>query len=107
MINYDGRRFQAVGATGEPAVAVYRQSGNLLWGEFAGGETRRGSLCGLCGRDGELEFAYTTVLASGEVISGRCLSTPQVLDDGRIRLHEKWERYGPNASSGISEIEEI
>ncbi len=107
MINYDGRRFQALGAGGEAAVAVYRQSGDLLWGEFSGGETRRGALCGLCAPDGNLDFTYTTVLTSGEVIAGRCLSTPQVLKDGRIRLHEKWERFGPNASTGVSEIEEI
>jgi hypothetical protein len=107
VINYDGRRFRALGATGEAAVAVYRQSGDLVWGEFAGGEVRRGSLRGRSTAAGELEFAYTTVLISGEVISGRCLSSPRLLDDARILLHEKWERYGEHAATGESEIEEI
>ncbi len=109
MINYDGRRFRSTAhAPGEEgAVAVYRQSGDLLWAEFAGGNARRGALSGRCAADGTLEFGYTMVLTSGDVICGRCVSTPEILDDGRIRLHEQWERYGPHAATGVSEIEEI
>ena len=110
MINYDGRRFRAVDDAADPdgtAVAHYHQIGDLLWGEFAGGTVRRGSLCGLCLPDGELEFAYTTVLLTGEVIAGHCRSTPEVLGDGRIRLSEKWERFGLHAAVGVSEIEEV
>jgi hypothetical protein len=47
------------------------------------------------------------VLADGTVLAGYCESTPEVLPDGRIRLHERWERYGPNASTGVSALEEI
>ncbi len=105
MINYDGRRFRTIGH--EPAsCVVYRQSGDLLFAEFGGGNVRHGSLTGLCAEDGTLDFAYTMVLGSGEIVSGRCLSTPQVQADGLIRLHEKWERYGANAASGESELEE-
>jgi hypothetical protein len=32
---------------------------------------------------------------------------PQFLDDGRIRLHEKWERFGAHAETGVSQIEEL
>jgi hypothetical protein len=35
------------------------------------------------------------------------VNTPEVLADGRIRLHERWERYGAHADSGISYIEEV
>ncbi|TQF01421.1 hypothetical protein E6W39_03150 [Kitasatospora acidiphila] len=109
MIDYNGRRFRPVGADhGESGrVAQYRQRGNLLWGEFSGGDARRGTLTGLCGPDGELEFAYCVVLSDGEVVSGRCHSTPATLPDGRIRLAETWERYGPHAASGVSYLEEI
>jgi hypothetical protein len=109
MINYDGRRFRPVapGSDEERRVAVYRQDGDLVWGEFSGGSARRGALAGSCRSDGTLEFAYCMVLASGEVISGRCVSTPLVLDDGRIRLEETWERYGRHADSGVSSLEEI
>jgi len=109
MIDYNGRRFRPVSDhPGEDGtMATYRQEGDLLWAEFSGGPNRRGSLTGLCADDGSLEFAYTMVRTSGEVISGRCRSTPEILPDGRIRLHEQWERYGPNGSSGTSILEEV
>src|SRR5262245_17021344 len=108
MINYDGRRFRPVGDGGaeDGRVAVYRQDGDLLWGEFTGGHARRGALTGTCGPDGVLDFAYCIVLDTGEVVSGHCTSTPQVLDDGRIRLDEVWERFGRHAATGVSQIEE-
>ena len=109
MLNYDGRLFRPVAdAPGtESRIAHYRQRGDLLWGDFTGGRARRGALTGTCADDGTLRFAYSMVLDTGDVISGRCVSTPEVLSDGRIRLHERWERYGVHASRGESTIEEI
>jgi len=109
MINYDGRRFSPAGTGNDPnaPIGVYHQSGDLVWAEFAGGEVRRGSLCGLCADDSTLEFAYTMVLADGQVISGRCVSTAELREDGRVYLHEKWERYGAHAISGVSELEQV
>jgi hypothetical protein len=109
MINYDGRRFRPVapGSAEERRVAVYRQEGDLVWGEFSGGNARRGALTGSCRPDGTLEFAYCMVGDGGEVISGHCRSTPRVLEDGRIRLDEVWERFGRHAATGVSSLEEI
>lgn len=108
MIDYDGRRFRPIedGRPGETR-ATYRQSGDLLWGEFGGGSIRRGSLTGLRRDDDTIEFTYTMVRDDGSIISGWCQSMPEVLPDGRIRLHERWERYGANAATGTSELEEI
>jgi hypothetical protein len=108
-LNYDGRRFSpSDGVPGEGSrVAVYRQDGDLLWGEFSGGEIRRGALTGTCAPDGTLDFAYCMVFEGGEIVSGRCSSTPTVLEDGRVRLHEEWERYGAGGSRGVSSIEEL
>lgn len=109
MIDYDGRRFSPTdhGPGVEAPVAAYRQRGDLLWADFTGGEVRRGSLTGLRHADGSIEFTYTMVLAGGTILAGRCRSTPEVLPDGRIRLHERWERYGGQAASGTSVLEEI
>lgn len=108
MISYDGRTFRAQGRPeGEAPVARYRQDGDLVWAEFAGGDVRRGALAGTCAPDGTLEFAYSMVLTGGEVVSGCSISSPEVLADGRIRLHERFERYGRNAATGASCIEEI
>ena len=109
MINYDARWFSPAGGPADEKgrIAVYRQRGDLLWGEFAGGDARRGALTGRVDQNGHLEFGYCLVLVGGAVISGRCRSVPEVLPDGRIRLHETWERFGADAATGTSCIEEI
>jgi hypothetical protein len=108
-LDYDGRRFRGTGyAPGADApVATYRQRGDLLWADFAGGAVRRGSLAGVCRPDGTLEFTYAMVLSGGAILAGHCESTPEVLPDGRIRLHERWQRYGQHAASGTSQLEEV
>jgi hypothetical protein len=107
MIDYDRRRFRPVEEKESGRVAVYRQEGDLLWGEFAGGHALRGTLVGTRSDDDSLDFAYGMVLDDGEVVSGRCHSVPEVLADGRIRLRERWERYGPHGDRGVSLLEEI
>ncbi len=106
MINYDGRRFRKAGG-GDGTVACYRQDGDLVWADIAGGQVRGGKLVGTCGPDGTLQLAYAMVHGSGEVISGHTVNTPQPDADGRLVLSEEWERYGHNAATGISYLEEV
>jgi hypothetical protein len=107
-VHYDNRRFRVADASdGEVPTAQYHQDGDVVWAEFAGGNVRRGSLAGTCDPDGVLRLAYCMVLDCGDVISGSCVSTPTILADGRIRLSERWERYGANAASGVSYLEEV
>ena len=106
MIDYDGRKFRKPDDD-SGTVAHYHQQGELVWAEFAGGEVRRGSLTGVSTPDGTLQLGYTIVLATGEVICGRTVNTPEVSENGRIRLHEAWERYGSHAAAGRSYLEEV
>ncbi|GAA4439374.1 hypothetical protein GCM10023148_46480 [Actinokineospora soli] len=106
MINYDGLRFRAAGG-GDGTEARYHQDGDLVWAEFTGGRVRRGAVTGTCAADGTLRLAYTMVLGSGEVISGRTTNTPRRDADGRIVLREEWERFGEHAASGVSYLEEV
>lgn len=105
-IQYDNRRFRVAGVDGAAPAAHYHQDGDLVWAEFAGGKVRRGSLAGTCAPDGVLQLAYCMVLAGGDLVTGRCVSTPTVLDDGRIRLSEQWERFSPQPATGLSLLEE-
>jgi hypothetical protein len=112
MLSYDGRRFRPVpdGPGQDPSVgtvAHYHQDGGTVWGEFAGGEVRRGSIAGTVDPDGTLRFGYCMVLADGELTLGHCVSRPDRLADGRIRLTERWERYRPTPCSGLSYLEEL
>jgi hypothetical protein len=48
------------------------------------------------------------VLDDGEVVCGRCHSTPlRRRGGGGIRIREEWERYGANAATGVSYLEEV
>jgi hypothetical protein len=110
-IGYDGRIFHSAAAEtadpgGSTVVGHYHQDGEVIWAEFAGGRVVRGSLAGRCGPDGVLDLAYCQLLNDGGVVSGRCTSYPTVLEDGRVRLTEHWERYGAHAGTGVSVIEE-
>jgi hypothetical protein len=108
MIDYDGRSFLACPAPARDApTAQYHQRERVVWAEFAGGHVDRGSLTGTCRTDGSFEATYCMVTDSGDVIAGRTFSFPEVLADGRIRLVERWERYGPHASTGVSYLEEV
>ncbi|MDQ2810342.1 MAG: hypothetical protein M3Z75_00275 [Actinomycetota bacterium] len=107
MFSYDERRFRPEGENGP--VVTYRQDGDLFWAEIpAGGSVRRGALTGRCASDGTLDFAYSMVLEDGEVVCGRCHSTPmRRRGGGGIRIREEWERYGQNAATGVSYLEEV
>jgi hypothetical protein len=89
-------------------VVTYRQDGDLLWAEIpAGSGVRRGSLTGRCHSDGAVDFAYSLVLEDGEVVSGRCHGRPIRRRGGGVRIREDWERYGPNAATGVCYLEEV
>ena len=107
-IDYHDRRFQPVDHDpphGATTVGHYHQEGNLLWAEFSGGSVLVGRLVGQVRPDDTIDASYCFVTASGQTIAGACVSTPTVLDDGRVRLTEDWRRL--DGSSGISIIEEV
>ena len=40
-------------------------------------------------------------------MTGRCASTPEVLADGRLRLHERWQWTCGGEEEGESTVEEV
>ena len=110
-IDYEGRRFRPVSNTPNGEVNAgtlfhYSQSGDLFTATYQGGGIRHGSMTGLCNGDGSLRFCYQHVSDGGELRSGFCESTPEVLADGRIRLHERWHWTHGLHSEGTSIVEE-
>lgn len=110
-VDYDGRRFSPVGRQegrlggADVPVGHYHQDGDLVWAEFAGGGVLAGRLVGRCRPDGVIDATYCMVRAGGETVAGAVVSTPTMLDDGRVRLSERWRRL--DGSTGISHIEQI
>lgn len=112
MINYNNKKFRPVsnsenGETSEETIFHYKQEGNILTSEYSGGRIRKGLLIGLVDEHGKIEMRYSQVNDRGELMTGICTSTPEILSNGKIRLHESWQWTSGDCSQGVSVIEEI
>ena len=106
----DGKVFAAVantasGEVGRTTRFHYRQDGRMIWAEYSGGAVVRGYLVGT--RDGDrLDFRYSHLNINLQTANGVCASKLEVLEDGRIRLHETWQ-WESRPERGTSVVEEI
>ena len=111
-INYDNRTFRSVAnsETGEVSAETvfhYHQKDDFVWAEYAGGAIRFGTLIAKTAADGSLEMRYQHLNSGGELMTGKCVSTPETLPDGRIRLPEEWQWTSGDCSRGHSVVEKI
>lgn len=111
-IDYNHRFFRGVsnssgGDVDGDTVFHYRQKGDVVWATYEGGAVRFGTLTALILPDGRLDMRYQQIAASGVFKTGRCVSVPEVLPDGRISLHESWQWREGGEGLGHSGVEEI
>ena len=111
-MNYDGKRFKVVsssnnGETSQETVFEYNQNGNVLTSEYSGGSVKIGYLTGLVSEDGIIDMSYHQVNLKDEIMTGICKSTPEVLPNGKIKLHEHWQWTSGDKSKGNSILEEV
>ncbi len=112
MINYNGRKFVSIENTDNGEVSSktffeYKQEGNIISATYSGGHIIQGILIGIVKEDSCLEFRYNHVNSKNEIRGGKCVSTPEILSDGRIRLYENWKWLDTEATEGNSIIEEV
>ena len=111
-INYHQKTFKSIsntdnGEVGEQTLFHYQQQGNIVWAEYSGGVIVKGFLLAKVMENGALDMRYEHINIADEILTGLCHSSPEILPDGRIRLHEKWQWTSGDLSSGESIIEEI
>jgi len=111
MINYNGKTFKPTsntenGETSNETVFYYKQVDSVLTAEYSGGKIKYGHLIGLVDKAGNIEMCYHQVNDKGELMTGICKSRPEMLENGKIRLHESWEWTSGDKSKGKSIIEE-
>ena len=111
-MNYNGKKFSPVSNTDNGEVDAetifhYQQKANILTCEYAGNTIVQGHLMGLVAEDGSIDMRYHQVNKAGVLMTGICKSTPEVLPDGRIRLHEAWQWTSGDLSKGESVLEEV
>ena len=103
--DYDGRDFGPAQRRAGSVIGHYHQQGNLVSAEFSGDSVLTGRLVGIVDEHGVIDAAYCQIMRDGDIVAGRCVSTPTVLADGRLKLTEQWHRI--DGSSGVSQIVEI
>lgn len=111
-MNYHNKKFRPVqntenGETSAETIFHYKQEGNILTSEYSGGKIVKGHLIGLVDEAGAIDMRYHQVNDQGELMTGTCQSKPEVLPNGKIRLHETWRWTSGDESAGSSIIEEI
>jgi hypothetical protein len=112
QISYDNKKFSSVensasGEVSEATVFHYHQKDDLVWAEYSGGAIVFGQLIARADENGNLEMRYQHLNTNGELMTDVCRSTPEILPDGRLRLHEKWRWTSGDLSAGESVVEEI
>lgn len=83
---YNHKTFRSVhnSGTGEVSgdtVFHHRQNGPVVWAEYAGGAVVKGFLIATVQAGNELDIRYQHVNQAGELRTGRCRSTPEVLPE--------------------------
>lgn len=112
MIDYHNKKFRPVsntenGETSEETIFHYLQQGNILHSTYAGGKITFGHLIGIVDENGYIDMRYHQINDQGQMMTGICHSRPEVMKNGKIRLHETWEWTSGDHSKGSSVIEEI
>jgi hypothetical protein len=109
-VSMDGRVLRGVETDGDGEVGGettfhFDQDGDLVHARYAGGSVRLGHLVGTT-RGRELSFRYAQVNTDGETATGHSEDRIELLEDGRVRLHETWA-WDSRAGSGTSVLEEV
>jgi len=111
IIDYDNKIFRPIsntenGETSDSTVFKYQQDGSILSSEYSGGRIKYGHLIGLVDEFGNIDMRYHQVNENDELMTGTCKSVPEILPNGKIRLHETWKWTSGDLSTGQSIIEE-
>ena len=111
-MNYHNKSFRAVqnsenGEVSSEMIFHYQQKDNILSCTYFGANILEGHLLGLVDENGVIEMVYHQVNKEGVIMTGRCISTPEIMENGKIRLHEKWQWTSGDLSTGTSVLEEI
>lgn len=111
-MNYNNKIFRPIsntenGETSNETLFHYKQVGTILSAEYSGGKIKQGHLIGLVDQLGNIEMRYHQINENDVLMTGICISKPEILENGKIRLHENWEWTSGDKSKGTSIIEEL
>jgi hypothetical protein len=108
-LNYNDKIFVSLsntrnGEVNEETIFYYHQMDEYIWAEYYGGIIIKGFLVGYIDNQGILHFNYEHINTSKIIRTGKCESLPEIMEDGRIKLQEKWEWTNGDKSKGESAV---
>ena len=111
-INYNGKKFKPKsvsdnGLVTDQIIFNYKQEGNILTCTYEGGQIKKGHLIGIVNKEGKIDMRYHQINVQSQLMTGICTSTPELLSNGKIMLHEKWQWTSGDQSEGSSILEEL
>lgn len=112
IVSVDNKTFRSLSNSGngevtDKTIFHYRQNGTMIMAEYHGGGIKIGNLLGQIDESGILTFAYQHYNVANEFRTGNCISTPEVLPNGKLRYYETWEWTNGLEGNGQSIIEEV
>lgn len=112
MINYHNKTFRSVnntdnGEVNSETTFYYTQHSNIITASYTGGSIVSGHLIAVVDENSTLDMRYHHVNKEGVLMTGICRSVPELMENGKLRLHETWHWTSGDRSSGESVIEEI
>lgn len=110
--NLEGKIFRSLtntenGEVGTHTFFHYHQNDKVVTAQYSGGSIICGHLIAKVLPGDQLDMRYHHLNNKGELMLGKCLSTPELLPDGRLKFKESWQWLSGDMSSGYSEIEEV
>lgn len=111
-INYHNKKFRSSqnssnGEVDSTTLFHYSQINDIVTGTYSGLRIKEGQLIAKVIENGALQMRYQHLNDKNEFKYGHCISTPEILENGKIRLHEKWQWDCGDRSKGESMIEEV
>jgi DNA-directed RNA polymerase subunit E'/Rpb7 len=109
---YHNKKFKLVTSSKNSEISsemifTYKQKGTIVTCTYNDAAIQIGHLIGFVDTNGTLKMSYLQINNKNEIMTGTCISTPQILENKKIRLHEKWEWTSGDFSKGSSILEEI
>lgn len=111
-MNYNNKKFKPISSSensevNSETIFIYKQVANILTSNYNGGDIVKGHLIGLVDEDGTINMRYHQINKNGDLMTGICVSKPEIMPNGKIRLHETWQWTSGNKSKGQSVLEEL
>ncbi len=112
FMNYNNKKFKVIevsenGEVSETLIFDYKQVGNILSATYNDTNIIKGHLLGWVDTEGNITMSYHQINKEGVINTGKCTSKPEILSNGRIRLHETWQWTSGTRSKGQSILEEV